>query len=156
MIIAFNGDVNRLNKLYEELGLATTVASDLVVLSDFVKTNDGKTVITNFNELMAPDVMTADITEKKAALFKSLKGYKKNLFIQVTKIDNDLDRLTPDVIICTKMETNDMAILQYVFYQIKTDLPYNGKLEEDKFVIKELSSEEFSVGTLSDIKKIIG
>ena len=156
MIIAFNGDVNRLNKLYEELGLATTVASDLVVLSDFVKTNDGKTVITNFNELMAPDVMTADITEKKAALFKSLKGYKKNLFIQVTKIDNDLDRLTPDVIICTKMETNDMAILQYVFYQIKTDLPYNGKLEEDKFVIKELSNAEFSVGTLSDIKKIIG
>ena len=156
MIIAFNGDVNRLNKLYEELGLATTVASDLVVLSDFVKTNDGKTVITNFNELMAPDVMTADITEKKAALFKSLKGYKKNLFIQVTKIDNDLDRLTPDVIICTKMETNDMTILQYVFYQIKTDLPYNGKLEEDKFVIKELSNAEFSVGTLSDIKKIIG
>lgn len=156
MIIAFNGDVNRLNKLYKELGLATTVANDLVALSDFVKTNDEKTVITNFNELMAPDVMTADITEKKAALFKSLKGYKKNLFIQVTKIDNDLDRLTPDVIICTKMETEDMAILQYVFYQIKTDLPYNGKLEENKFVIKELSNAEFSVGTLSDIKKIIG
>ena len=156
MVIAFNGDVEKLKKLYADLGLKEEVVEDLVALDKFIGENDEKTVITNFNELMVADVMTADITEKKTKLFKTLGGYKKKLFVQMTKIDNELDKVLPDIVICTKMDTKDMPTIQYVFYQVKSDLPYNGKLSDDKFVLKKISEEKPTEVTLSEIKNLIG
>ena len=156
MVIAFNGDVEKLKKLYADLKLKEKVVEDLVALDKFIGENDEKTVVTNFNELMVADVMTADITEKKTKLFKTLSSYKKKLFVQMTKIDNELDKIIPDIVICTKMETNDMSTIQYVFYQVKSDLPYNGKLSNDKYIVKKISEEKPTEVTLSEIKTLIG
>ena len=68
MVVGFKGDSNKLKTLYKDLGLKEVKPNDFDELLAAVKAADGKTVISNYNDIMVLDNPTADLNEKRIAV----------------------------------------------------------------------------------------
>ena len=60
-----------------------------------------------------------------------------------------------DLAICTKIDTKDIKVIEEVFNFCNTDLPYSGKLADDKYAVRVHGESRAEEGTISDIKKLI-
>lgn len=155
MIIGFKGEKSKLKKLYSELGLKEVRAKDLSDILEIVKSNDGKTVIENYNEFMVFSDPTADLVEKRNDVLAAVKKTKNNLFITLGSDDRSLDKLALDIKIATTVKTKDMNEIEDLFYFLNTDIPYNGTLSDDDYVVKLQSDERGNKKSITEIKRLI-
>lgn len=155
MIIGFKGEKSKLKKLYSELGLKEVRAKDLSDILEIVKSNDGKTVIENYNEFMVFSDPTADLVEKRNDVLAAVKKTKNNLFITLGSDDRSLDKLALDIKIATTVKTKNMNEIEDLFYFLNTDIPYNGTLSDDDYVVKLQSDERGNKKSITEIKRLI-
>ena len=155
MIIGFKGENSKLKSLYKELDLKEVKPSTFDELENALKEIDGKTVISNYNEIMVFDNPTADLVERRSDVLKDVLKSKKNVFLSLTKGDPSIDKIHLDIAVCTSMNTNDMQVIADVFSFMNTDLPYSGKLSPDKYAVRVHGEERASERTLAELKKLI-
>lgn len=155
MIVGFKGDVSKLKKVYEELGLKEIKAENIEELETLIKNADGESVIVNYNDLVVYENVTADIVEKKNKIMKVIKGLKKNLYLGLTKIDSSIDHVKIDVAVETKVNTEDMKVIADLFDFVNSDFSFNGKLDEDKLVVRVSGELRGETKTISELKNII-
>lgn len=155
MIIGFKGEKSKLEKLYKELGLQPISVKSLDDILDKIKSNDGKTVIDNYNEFMVFSDPTADLVEKRNDVLAAVKKAKNNLFITLGSDDKSLDKLILDIKIATTVKTKDMNEIEDLFYFLNTDIAYNGTLSDDDYVVKLHSDERGSKKSIAEIKRLI-
>ncbi len=155
MVIGFKGEASKLKNLYKDLGLKEVKPTNFAELEDAVKNNDGKVVITNYNEIMVFDNPTADLVEKRMAVLNAVTKNKKNVYLSLTKNDPSIDKIHLDVSICTKVNTKDMALIEEIYSFVNTDLPYSGKLADDKYVVKVHGDLRGSEKSLAELKKLV-
>lgn len=155
MIVGFKGENGKLKDLYKELDLKEVKVDSLDALLDGIRNTDGKTVFINYNDLMVLENPTADLFEKKTDILKSLSKSKKNVFLGLTTVDKSLDKVRLDVAICTKINTKDENVMEDIFYFVNSDLPYDGKLSDDKYALKLISDSRADVASLTEVKKAI-
>ena len=155
MVIGFKGDSSRLKSLYKELGLKEVKPSTFEELSSAISTIDGNTVILNYNEIMVFDNPTADLVEKRNQVLSAVSKCKKNIYLALSKVDLSLDKIHLDISICTKMNTKDIKVIEEIFNFCNTDLPYSGKLDDDKYAVRVHGENRAEAKSVSDIKKLI-
>lgn len=157
MVVGFKGSKTKLKELYKELGLKEVDIKDLKEFKTILKNGElaETDVIVNYNELMNSEEATADVIEHQEEIMKILNKYKKKLFLGMTYKDGSLDTIKINVAIETKVSTKDMDEIQDLYNFVNTDLSYNGKLDEDRYVVKTNEEERGLARSISDIKKII-
>ena len=153
MIVGFKGENSKLKNLYKELDLKEVKVDSLDALLDGIRNTDGKTVFVNYNDLMVLENPTADLFEKKTDILKTLSKSKKNVFLGLTTVDKSLDKVRLDVAVCTKINTKDENVMEDIFYFVNSDLPYSGKLPDDKYALKLISDSRADVVSLTEVKK---
>lgn len=153
MIVGFKGENSKLKNLYKELDLKEVKVDSLDALLDGIRNTDGKTVFVNYNDLMVLENPTADLFEKKTDILKTLSKSKKNVFLGLTTVDKSLDKVRLDVAVCTKINTKDENVMEDIFYFVNSDLPYSGKLSDDKYALKLISDSRADVASLTEVKK---
>lgn len=155
MVVGFKGESSKLKELYKELGLKEVKVNTFEELKEAIKNIDGKTVITNYNEVVVFEEPTADLVEKRSEVLKLVSGSKHNIYLSLTKDDPSLDKLQLDYCICTKMNIKDMKLIEEIYNFCNTDLPYSGKLADDEYAVRGHSDNRAEAKSLSDVKKII-
>lgn len=155
MVFGFKGDKSKLSELYKELGLNEVNLLSLDELEDFIKKNTDKCVIKNYNELMVYENATADIVERRNKVIKSVNNRKADLFLGLTKFDPGLDKIKLDVAIVTKINTNDMVLIEEIFNFVNTDIPYRDEIKDNEYVLKKASDERGTIANAATIKKLI-
>ena len=155
MVIGFKGDGSRLKNLYKELGLKEVKPSTFEELSEAIQGIDGNTVVSNYNEIMVFDNPTADLVEKRSKVLSAVEKCKKNIYLTLSKVDLSLDKIHLDISICTKVNTNDMKVIEELFNFCNTDLPYSGKLGDDEYAVRVHGENRAEAKSASDIKKLI-
>lgn len=155
MIIGFKGEKSKLKKLYKELELKEVHANDLNEILQIIKSNDGKTVIDNYNDYMVFSEPTADLVEKRNEILAAIKKLKNNLYISLINGDRTLDKLAIDVKITTTVKTKDMNEIEDLFYFLNTDIAYNGSLSDDDYIVKLPLEERGSKRSIAEIKRLI-
>lgn len=155
MVVGFKGDSAKLKNLYKELGLKEVKPSSFEELGEILKENDGDTVILNYNEIVVFENPTADLVEKRIGILSQVANSKKNIYLSLTKNDPSIDKIHLDVAVCTKMDTSDIKVAEEVFLFMNTDLPYSGKLADDKYAVRVHGEERASERSLSELKKLI-
>ena len=155
MIIGLKGEKSKLDVLYKGLGLKQISPNSFEELEEAITSIDGNTVILGYNEIMVFENPTADLVEKRAKVLSAIKSCKKNIYLSLTKTDPSLDKLSLDLYVCTKMDTNDMKEIEEVFGFCNTDLPYSGKLSNDTYAVRLHSENRAVERTIDDIKKLI-
>ena len=155
MVVGFKGDSNKLKTLYKELGLKEVKPNDFDELLTAVKAADGKTVISNYNDIMVLDNPTADLIEKRIAVLGAVAKQKNNLFISLVKHDRSIDKAHLDIKVCTSIKVNDEIAMGEIFTFLNTDLPYSGKLKDDKYAVRVSGEERATERSLEDLKRLI-
>ena len=155
MVIGLKGESSRLKNLYKELGLKEVKPESFEQLADIISSIDGNTVILNYNEIMVFENPTADLVEKRTKVLSAVSKCKKNIYLTLTKADLSLDKIHLDLSICTKVDTKDIKVIEEIFNFCNTDLPYSGKLADDKYAVRVHGENRAEERTLADIKKII-
>lgn len=155
MIVGFKGDESKLKKLYKELGLKELAVNTFEEIEDAVNANDGNTVLTNYNEVMVFEKPTADLIEKRNSVIKSILSSKKNIYLSLKKVDPSLDKMSLDYYICTNTNTKDIKEIEDIFNFLNTDLPYSGKMPDDKYAVRAHNENRAEVKTVDEIKKLI-
>lgn len=155
MIVGFKGESNRLKNLYKDLGLKEVKPTSFDELKKAIEENDGKTVFTNYNEIMVFGNPTADLIEKRANVLKAVEKSKKDIYLSLTKNDPSIDKIHLDLAVCTKIDTDNMTLIEEIFSFLNTDLPYSGKLDDDKYAVRVHGEERATERSLAEIKKLI-
>ena len=155
MVIGLKGDSSKLKNLYKELGLKEVKPNSFEELTEAIKATDGNTVILNYNEIMVFENPTADLVEKRTQVLSAVAKCKNNLYLALTKADLSLDKIHLDLSICTKMNTKDIKVIEEIFNFCNTDLPYSGKLADDKYAVRVHGENRAEERTVADIKKLI-
>ena len=155
MVIGLKGDSSKLKSLYKELDLKEVKPNTFEELETAIKEIDGDTVISNYNEIMVFEKPTADLVEKRNKVLATVSKCKKRLFLSLTKADLSLDKIHLDLSICTKVNTKDMKVIEEIYNFCNTDLPYSGKLDDDKYAVRVHGEERAEARTVADIKKLI-
>ena len=155
MIVGFKGESPRLKNLYKELGLKEVRPSNFEELEKAIAEVDGKTVISNYNEIVVFENPTADLVEKRTRILKSIEHCKQNIYLAFTKTDPSIDKLHLDLAVCTSINTNDMSLIEEIFSFLNTDLPYSGKLADDKYAVRVHGEERASERSLAELKKLL-
>ena len=155
MVVGFKGDSSKLKNLYKELGLNEVKPNSFEELEEAVKRIDGNTVILGYNEIMVFEEPTADLVEKRNKVLSLVTKCKKNIFLSLTKADNSLDKIQLDLSVCTKVDTNDIKLIEEIYNFCNTDLPYSGKLGDNECAVKTKSDSRAEAKSISDIKKLI-
>lgn len=155
MVIGLKGESSKLKNLYKELDLKEVKPNTFEELENAIKEIDGKTVISNYNEIMVFEKPTADLIEKRMHVLAAVSKCKKNIFLSLTKADPSLDKIHLDLSICTKMNTKDMKEIEEIYNFCNTDLPYNGKLSDDEYAVRVHGENRAEARSVSDIKKLI-
>ena len=155
MIVGFKGESAKLKNLYKELGLKEVKPDNFEDLEKVIKENDGKTVISNYNEIMVFENPTADLLEKRNGILKTVEHGKQNIYLSLTKNDPSIDKIHFDLAVCTKVSTNDIKLIEEIFSFLNTDLPYSGKLADDKYAVKVHGEERASERSLAELKKLL-
>lgn len=155
MIVGFKGESAKLKNLYKELGLKEVKPSNFEELEKAIAEIDGKTVISNYNEIVVFENPTADLVEKRTKILKSIENCKQNIYLAFTKNDPSIDILQLDLAVCTSLNTKDMNLIEEVFSFLNTDLPYSGKLSDDKYAVRVHGEERASERSLAELKKLL-
>lgn len=155
MVIGLKGENSKLKNLYKELELKEVKPNTFEELESAIKEIDGKTVISNYNEIMVFEEPTADLVEKRTHVLSAVSKCKKNIFLALTKADPSLDKIHLDLSICTKVNTKDLKVIEEIFNFCNTDLPYSGKLGDDEYAVRVHGEMRAEAKTVSDIKKLI-
>ena len=155
MIIGFKGESAKLKNLYKELGLKEVKPSTFEELEKVISENDGKTVILNYNEIVVFENPTADLVEKRNKVLNAVKHSKQNVYIALTKNDPSIDKIHLDIAVCTSLNTKDMKLIEEIFTFLNTDLPYSGKLADDKYAVRVHGEERASERSLAELKKLL-
>ena len=154
MIVGFKGESSKLMDLYRELGFKEVKANSFEEIEELIKNSDGNTVIANYNEIMVFENPTADLLEKRNKVLSAVKKSKKNILLSLTKDDPSLDKLQLDYCICTKMNTDDIKLIEEIYNFCNTDLPYSGKLNDDEYAVKAGADNRAEAKSLADVEKI--
>lgn len=155
MVVGFKGDTRKLENLYKELGLKEVKTSTFEELESAIKNNDGKTVFANYNEIMVFDNPTADLVEMRNKVLDAVAKSSGNIYLSLTKNDPSIDKIHLDLSICTKVDTKDMALIEEIFNFVNTDLPYSGKLGDDKYAVRVHGETRATERSLAEIKKLL-
>ena len=155
MIVGFKGDSNKLKDLYKELGLKEVKPTSFEELEKALSENDGATVISNYNDIMVFENPTADLVEKRNKVLKVVSKMKNNVYLSLLKNDPSLDKLKMDVAICTKVNTNDIKLIEEIFSFCNTDLPYSGKLSDNQYAVRMHDELRAEAKSLDEVKKIL-
>lgn len=155
MIVGFKGDNAILKNLYKDLGLKEVKPTNFVELEKTISDNDGNIVVLNYNEIMVFDNPTADLLEKRNNILNLVEKNKKNVFLSFSKNDPSIDKLHLDIAVCTKVDTKDMKLIEEIFSFMNTDLPYSGKMSDDKFAVRVHGEERATERSLTELKKLI-
>lgn len=155
MIVGFKGDSNKLKDLYKELGLKEVKPTSFEELEKALSENDGATVISNYNDIMVFENPTADLVEKRNKVLKVVSKMKNNVYLSLLKNDPSLDKLKMDVAICTKVNTNDIKLIEEIFSFCNTDLPYSGKLGDNQYAVRMHDELRAEAKSLDEVKKIL-
>lgn len=155
MIVGFKGDNAKLKNLYKELGLKELKPNSFEELEEMINNIDGNSVILNFNEIIVFNDPTADLVEKRIKILNAVMKCKKNIYLSLTKNDPSIDKIRFDVAVCTKMDTSDMQVIEEVFSFLNTDLPYSGKLVDDKYAVRVHGEERASERSLAEVKILV-
>ena len=155
MIVGFKGDSNKLKDLYKELGLKEVKPTSFEELEKALSENDGATVISNYNDIMVFENPTADLVEKRNKVLKVVSKMKNNVYLSLLKNDPSLDKLKMDVAICTKVNTNDIKLIEEIFSFCNTDLPYSGKLGDNQYAVRMHDELRAEAKSLDELKKIL-
>lgn len=155
MVIGLKGESAKLKNLYKELGLKEVKPESFEELTAAIASADGNTVVLNYNEIMVFENPTADLVEKRNKVLSAVKSSKKNIYLSLTKADLSLDKIHLDLCICTKMDTKDIKVIEEIFNFCNTDLPYSGKLADDKYAVRVHGENRAEERTVADIKKLI-
>ena len=155
MVIGLKGESAKLKNLYKELGLKEVKPQTFEDLKEIINSVDGNTVVLNYNEIMVFDNPTADLVEKRNNVLSAVSKSKQNIYLELTKADKSLDKIQLDLAICTKIDTKDIKVIEEVFNFCNTDLPYSGKLADDKYAVRVHGENRAEERTISDIKKLI-
>ena len=140
MIVGFKGDSNKLKDLYKELGLKEVKPTSFEELEKALSENDGATVISNY---------------KRNKVLKVVSKMKNNVYLSLLKNDPSLDKLKMDVAICTKVNTNDIKLIEEIFSFCNTDLPYSGKLGDNQYAVRMHDELRAEAKSLDEVKKIL-
>lgn len=155
MIVGFKGDESKLKKLYKELGLKEIKVNTFEEIEDALKSNDGNVVLTNYNEIMVFEKPTADLIEKRNSVLKLVLASRKNVYLSLTKSDPSLDKIALDYHVCTSINTKDIKQIEDIFSFLNTDLPYSGKLADDKYAVRAHNENRATEKSISELKKLI-
>ena len=155
MIVGFKGDESKLKKLYKELGLKEIKVNTFEEIEDAVKSNDGNVVLTNYNEVMVFEKPTADLIEKRNSVLKLVLASRKNVYLSLTKSDPSLDKIALDYHVCTSINTKDIKQIEDIFSFLNTDLPYSGKLADDKYAVRAHNENRATEKSINELKKLI-
>ena len=155
MIVGFKGDESKLKKLYKELGLKEIKVNTFEEIEDALKSNDGNVVLTNYNEVMVFEKPTADLIEKRNSVLKLVLASRKNVYLSLTKSDTSLDKIALDYHVCTSINTKDIKQIEDIFSFLNTDLPYSGKLADDKYAVRAHNENRAVEKSISELKKLI-
>lgn len=155
MIVGFKGDESKLKKLYKELGLKEIKVNTFEEIEDALKSNDGNVVLTNYNEVMAFEKPTADLIEKRNSVLKLVLASRKNVYLSLTKSDPSLDKIALDYHVCTSINTKDIKQIEDIFSFLNTDLPYSGKLADDKYAVRAHNENRATEKSINELKKLI-
>ena len=155
MIVGFKGDSNKLKDLYKELGLKEVKPTSFEELEKALSENDGATVISNYNDIMVFENPTADLVEKRNKVLKVVSKMKNNVYLSLLKNDPSLDKLKMEVAICTKVNTNDIKLIEEIFSFCNTDLPYSGKLGDNQYAVRMHDELRAEAKSLDEVKKIL-
>lgn len=155
MVVGFKGESSKLKTLYKDLGLKEVKPNTFEELAEIVKGIDGNTVILNYNEIMVFENPTADLVEKRSNVLEAVSKCKKNIFLSLTKADISIDKIHLDLSICTNVNTKDMKVIEDIYNFCNTDLPYSGKLDDDKYAVRVHGENRATARTLSEIKSLI-
>ena len=155
MIVGFKGDESKLNKLYKELGLKEIKVNTFEEIEDALKSNDGNVVLTNYNEVMVFEKPTADLIEKRNSVLKLVLASRKNVYLSLTKSDPSLDKIALDYHVCTSINTKDIKQIEDIFSFLNTDLPYSGKLADDKYAVRAHNENRATEKSINELKKLI-
>ena len=155
MVVGFKGDIIKLRNLYKELGLNEVIPNDFEELKQAMDKIDGNTVILNYNEIMVFENPTADLVEKRTEVLNKVLKFKKNIYLTLTKPDPSIDKIHLDLSICTNINTKDMKIIEDIYNFCNTDLPYNGKLSDDKYAVRVHGENRATERTVNEIKSLI-
>ena len=155
MIVGFKGDSERLKNLYNDLGLKEVMVNSFEDIKNAIASNDGNTVLTNYNEVVVFAKPTADLVEKRNIVLNAISSCKKNVYLSLTAPDPSLDKLPLDFHICTKIDTNDISKIEDIFNFMNTDLPYNGKLDENCYAVRAHNEVRAESKNLTELKSLI-
>lgn len=155
MIVGFKGDESKLKKLYKELGLKEIKVNTFEEIEDALKSNDGNVVLTNYNEVMVFEKPTADLIEKRNSVLKLVLASRKNVYLSLTKSDTSLDKIALDYHVCTSINTKDIKQIEDIFSFLNTDLPYSGKLADDKYAVRAHNENRATEKSINELKKLI-
>ncbi|MBP3201442.1 MAG: hypothetical protein J6M39_07335 [Lachnospiraceae bacterium] len=155
MIVGFKGDESKLKKLYKELGLKEIKVNTFEEIEDALKSNDGNVVLTNYNEVMVFEKPTADLIEKRNSVLKLVLASRKNVYLSLTKSDPSLDKIALDYHVCTSINTKDIKQIEDIFSFLNTDLPYSGKLADDKYAVRAHNENRATEKSINELKKLI-
>ena len=155
MIVGFKGDESKLKKLYKELELKEIKVNTFEEIEDALKSNDGNVVLTNYNEVMVFEKPTADLIEKRNSVLKLVLASRKNVYLSLTKSDPSLDKIALDYHVCTSINTKDIKQIEDIFSFLNTDLPYSGKLADDKYAVRAHNENRATEKSINELKKLI-
>ena len=155
MIVGFKGDESKLKKLYKELGLKEIKVNTFEEIEDALKSNEGNVVLTNYNEVMVFEKPTADLIEKRNSVLKLVLASRKNVYLSLTKSDPSLDKIALDYHVCTSINTKDIKQIEDIFSFLNTDLPYSGKLADDKYAVRAHNENRATEKSINELKKLI-
>lgn len=155
MIVGFKGDESKLKKLCKELGLKEIKVNTFEEIEDALKSNDGNVVLTNYNEVMVFEKPTADLIEKRNSVLKLVLASRKNVYLSLTKSDPSLDKIALDYHVCTSINTKDIKQIEDIFSFLNTDLPYSGKLADDKYAVRAHNENRATEKSINELKKLI-
>lgn len=155
MIVGFKGDESKLKKLYKELELKEIKVNTFEEIEDALKSNDGNVVLTNYNEVMVFEKPTADLIEKRNSVLKLVLSSRKNVYLSLTKSDTSLDKIAFDYHVCTSINTKDIKQIEDIFSFLNTDLPYSGKLADDKYAVRAHNENRAVEKSIDELKKLI-
>ena len=111
--------------------------------------------MTNYNEIMVFEKPTADLIEKRNSVLKLVLASRKNVYLSLTKSDPSLDKIALDYHVCTSINTKDIKQIEDIFSFLNTDLPYSGKLADDKYAVRAHNENRATEKSISELKKLI-
>ena len=79
-----------------------------------------------------------------------------SIYLTLTKPDPSIDKIHLDLAICTSTNTKDMKIVEDIYNFCNTDLPYSGKLPDDKYAVRVHGENRATARTVNEIKSLIG